>query len=58
MPWYKLPAYYKANRSELLTKNNGYTMRGYGEIFRRFFFTAKEPIPYPNMSWLRPSGEK
>ena len=33
--------------------NNGYTMKGYGEIFARFFLKAKEPMPYPNMDWLK-----
>ena len=28
-------------------------MRGYGEIFARYFFKAKEPVPYPNMDWLK-----
>jgi fatty acid desaturase len=53
LAWYKLPAYYRAERKELLAKNNGYTMTGYGEIFRRFAFKAKEPIPYPDMNWLK-----
>jgi len=57
LPWYRLPAYYKAEREQLLTRNNGYRMNGYGEIFRRYFFTAKEPVPHPNVGWLRPPGE-
>jgi hypothetical protein len=28
-------------------------MHGYGEIFRRYFLKPKEPIPYPQVSWLR-----
>lgn len=50
--WYKLPAYYKAERNELIRKNNGYRMT-YAEIFRRYFFKPKEPIPHPNVGWLR-----
>ncbi len=53
LPWYKLPAYYRGVKQELLAKNNGYTMNGYGEIFRRYLFTAKEPIPHPNLNWLK-----
>lgn len=53
LAWYKLPAYYRAERDRLIAKNNGYLMRGYGEIFRRYFFKAKEPIPYPRMEWLK-----
>lgn len=52
LAWYKLPAYYRAEKKALLAKNAGYAMNGYGEIFRRFFFRAKEPVPYPNMAWL------
>jgi fatty acid desaturase len=54
LPWYRLPAYYAANRSVLLEKNSGYTMKGYGEIFGRYFLAAKEPIAHPNIAWLRP----
>ncbi len=57
LPWYKLPGYYAAEHAELKTKNNGYTMRGYGEIFRRYFFKSKEPLAYPNLGWLRPSDK-
>jgi fatty acid desaturase len=52
LAWYKLPAYYRAQRSELIRKNNGFLMNGYGEIFRRYLLRAKEPIPHPNLSWL------
>ena len=53
LAWYKIPAYYRAERDQLIARNNGYMMKGYGEIFARFFLKAKEPIPYPNMNWLR-----
>ena len=53
LAWYKIPAYYSAERDRLIARNNGYTMRGYGEIFARYFFKAKEPVPYTNMDWLK-----
>jgi fatty acid desaturase len=53
LAWYRLPAYYRAERERFLARNKGYVMRGYGEIFRRFFLKPKEPIPYPRMDWLR-----
>jgi fatty acid desaturase len=53
LAWYKIPAFYRQERQRLIVENNGYLMKGYGEIFRRFFLKAKEPIPYPNMKWLR-----
>jgi fatty acid desaturase len=54
LAWYKLPAFYAAEKSHLIAKNNGYLMRGYGEIFRRFFLSPKEPVPHPNLDWLQP----
>jgi fatty acid desaturase len=52
LAWYKLPAFYRAERERLIAQNNGYLM-SYAEMFRRYFFRAKEPIPYPNMGWLK-----
>ncbi len=54
MAWYRLPALYRAERQAMITRNNGYLMRGYSEIFRRYFFKAKEPVPYPEVRWLKP----
>jgi fatty acid desaturase len=51
--WYRLPAFYREERQALITRNNGYLMRGYAEIFRRYFLKAKEPIPYPDLRWLK-----
>jgi fatty acid desaturase len=52
LPWYELPAYFRAERQTLMQQNNGYTM-SYATMFRRYFFSAKEPLPYPNMAWLK-----
>lgn len=53
LAWYKLPAFYRAERERLVAPEKAYRMAGYGEIFRRFFLRAKEPIPYPDMRWLK-----
>jgi fatty acid desaturase len=53
LAWYALPKFYRDERQKLIRRNNGYLMRGYGEIFRRYFFKAKEPIPYPDLRWLK-----
>ena len=58
MAWYQLPAYYRAEREELLQKNHGYLMHGYREIFRRYFFTPKEPVAYPRPELLTSSKAK
>jgi fatty acid desaturase len=52
LAWYKLPAYYRTEREALIKQNNGYLM-SYAEIFQRYFFKAKESIPYPNTDWLQ-----
>lgn len=45
--WYRLPALYRANRDEYLRRNEGYLYRSYGEVFRRYFLKAKDPVPHP-----------
>lgn len=52
LPWYQLPQYYAGQRAEFLQTNNNYLMHGYSEIFRRYFFTAKETVVHPNLRWL------
>ena len=53
LAWYKIPNVYKQERDRLIARNDGYYMRGYGEIFARYFLKAKEPIAYPNVDWLK-----
>jgi fatty acid desaturase len=45
--WYQLPARWQARRDEVLTANGGYHYSGYGEVIRRFAFTAREPVAWP-----------
>ena len=45
--WYRLPALYRANRDDYLRRNDGYRYASYAEIFRRYFFKAKDPVPHP-----------
>ncbi len=47
VPWYRLPEIYFANRERYLTRNNGYRYKSYGEVFRRYLFKAKDPVPHP-----------
>lgn len=46
-PWYELPALWRAGRAEHLRRNDHYLYRSYGEIFRRHFLHAKDPVPHP-----------
>lgn len=47
VPWYRLPALYRANADRYLTRNEGYRYRSYGEVFARHLFVAKDPVAHP-----------
>ncbi len=49
LPWYRLPARYAEHRDRFLAENRGYLVRGYGELFRRFGWRVKEPVPHPHL---------
>ncbi len=52
VPWYRLPQLYYANRARYLSRNRGYRYASYAEIFRRYFWRAKDPVPHP--LWPKP----
>ncbi len=47
LAWYRLPAFYAAERERLLRKNGGLVYDGYGEIVRRFLFRAHDASVHP-----------
>jgi fatty acid desaturase len=47
VPWYALPALYRANRAAFLAANESYSFRGYSDMIRRYLFRAKTPVPHP-----------
>jgi fatty acid desaturase len=47
VPWYQLPKLFRENRARYLSRNDGYYFRSYAEIFRRYLFKAKDPVPHP-----------
>ena len=51
--WYELPKYYAEEKARLVARNGNYLKLGYGEIFRSYFWHAKEAVPHPNENWLR-----
>lgn len=53
LAWYRLPALYRARKEDFLRRNDGYTYASYGEVFRRYFLRAKDPVPHP----LWPDGQ-
>ena len=48
--WHKLPGLYNAQRDHYLRRNDGYVYRSYADVFRRYFLTAKDPVPHPIMA--------
>ena len=53
LAWYRIPAFYRAERDRLIQRNHGYVMHGYREMFRRYFLTPKEPVVHPHPEWLK-----
>jgi fatty acid desaturase len=47
LAWYRIPAFFRENRSRFLRMNGGYRYESYWEVFRRYGFRAKEPVAYP-----------
>ena len=47
VPWYNLPALYRAHQDHYLRCNDGYHYANYAQIFRRYLFTRKDPVPHP-----------
>ena len=49
VPWYRLPALYRARKGEFQRRNAGYVYRSYAEIFARYLLRSKEPVAHPLM---------
>lgn len=47
IPWYRLPALYRARKDRFLRMNRGYVFGSYGDVFRRFLFKTKDPVAHP-----------
>ena len=47
LPWYALPAAYRARRSEWRTINGGYVFSSYGAVARAFALRPREPVVHP-----------
>lgn len=46
-PWYRLPGLYAERSAHYRRRNEDYVYSSYGEIFRRYLFKAKDPVPHP-----------
>lgn len=47
VPWYRLPALYRAERDRLLAENGGLVYRGYGDVARRFLLRRHDLPVHP-----------
>lgn len=47
VPWYRLPALYRARAAHYQRRNGGYVYRSYGQVIRRYLFAAKDPVAHP-----------
>lgn len=47
VPWYRLPALYRARRDELVAANGGLVYDGYGDMFRRFLLRGHDRPVHP-----------
>lgn len=45
--WYDLPRMYARGKDRYVACNEGYVFRSYGELFRRHFWRAKDPVAHP-----------
>jgi fatty acid desaturase len=47
MPWYQLPAWYRANRARLIAENGGLVYNSYFDVARRYMFRAHDAVEHP-----------
>lgn len=47
VPWYRIPAIWRREQSQVLMRNGGYYYPGYGTVVVRWLFTQREPLVHP-----------
>jgi len=52
--WYALPGLYRAQKDKFMQRNQGYIYKSYRQVFARYFWQGKEPVPHP--LWSRTGG--
>jgi fatty acid desaturase len=45
--WYRLPGLYRDGKTRFLECNDGYVYRSYAQVFRQYFWRAKDPVSHP-----------
>jgi fatty acid desaturase len=47
LAWYRLPNLFAQNRDHYLARNDGYYFDTYAQVFRQYFFHAKDTVTHP-----------
>lgn len=47
LAWYRLPSLFVQNRDHYLSRNEDYYFDTYAQVFRQYFFHAKDTVPHP-----------
>lgn len=47
LPWYRLPALWRAERARFLAENGNYLLPGYGAVLRLWGLRRREPVVHP-----------
>jgi fatty acid desaturase len=47
LPWYRIPAYYRAHRARIVEANGGLVYDGYSDVIRRYFLTPHHEGAHP-----------
>ena len=47
LAWYRIPALWRNERTQVLNRNGGYVLPGYGAIAKRWLVRAREPVVHP-----------
>ncbi len=45
--WHRLPAMFEDEREKFLNFNDGYLYNSYAQVFAKYFFAPKDPVPHP-----------
>jgi fatty acid desaturase len=49
LPWYEIPAFYRANRAQLLARNGEFVYPGYAYLARRYWFSPVFSPVHPSL---------
>jgi len=48
LAWYRIPVWYRRNRTALVDANGGLVYRGYADVFRRYLFRTHDAPAHPH----------